>query len=115
MSKYPQCECKTTRFSYFRRRYRNGSLHLLRKCEACGKTGQNAMTQADYDANWVDTLPIVEPDGTGHSVKPNLQSRADVVKSRANPVQSRADAIHEKLQRHIQKRNTHKEQTHANR
>ena len=54
MSKYPNCGCETTRFDYFRRRYRNGTLHLMRKCQECGKTGQNAMTQADYDTNWIE-------------------------------------------------------------
>ena len=111
-SKHPNCECETKRYSYFRRRYRNGTLHLLRKCEACGKIAQNCMRQQDYDKNWVDTLPIVETGVIGNSVKPNLQSRAVTVKSkvntaqsRANPVQSRADAIHQKLQRHIENRN----------
>ena len=110
-NKHPACECQEKRYSYFRRRYRNGTLHLLRKCEACGKIAPNAKTQQDYDKNWVDTLPIVEPDGTGHSVKPPLKSRADTVKSRFNPVQSRAtpvqsraDAVHEKLRRHIENR-----------
>ena len=111
MSKYPNCECKATQFSYFRRRYRNGTLHLMRKCRACGKASQNAMRASDYPTEWVNALDIIETDGTGQSVKPTLQSRADTVKSkvnpaqsRAKPVQSRADAVHEKLIRHIQSR-----------
>ena len=92
MSKYPQCECKATRFSYFRRRYKNGTLHLLRKCEPCGKIAQNAMTQTDYDMNWVNALPIVDKAG-----------RSEPVQS-MNPVKSRADAIQAKLQRHIANR-----------
>ena len=110
-SKHPNCECQEKRFDYFRKRYRNQTLHLIRQCAECGKTAQNPMKQADYDTNWVDTLPIIETDGTGHSVKSNLQFRADVVKSRAETVrsratlvQSRADAIMKKLQRHIDNR-----------
>ena len=112
MSKHPTCPCTQKRFDYFRKRYRNKTLHRIRQCAECGKTAQNPMKQADYDTNWVSTLPIVETGVIGNSVKPNLQSRADTVKSkvntaqsRANPVQSRADAIHQKLQRHIENRN----------
>ena len=107
MSKYPQCECKEKRFEYLRKRYKNGTLHMFRKCEACGKVAQNAMTQSNYDANWVDTLPISETGGRSepvHSVKPPLKSRADAVKSRAPPVQRRAEAIQAKLRRHIESR-----------
>ena len=112
MSKHPKCECETKKYTYFLKRYRNKTLHLIRRCAECGKTAQNPMRQQDYDKNWVSTLPIVETGVIGNSVKPNLQSRAVTVKSkvntaqsRANPVQSRADAIHQKLQRHIENRN----------
>ena len=110
-SKYPNCECKEKRFDYLRRRYKNGTLHMFRKCPSCEKVAQNAMRQDEYDANWVSTLQIVENGVTGYSVKPTLQSRADKVKSKVNPVrsranrvQSRADRIHAKLQRHIESR-----------
>ena len=112
LGKYPKCECAQKRYTYFRKRYRNQTLHLIRSCAECGKTAQNPMRQQDYDKNWVSTLPIVETGVIGNSVKPNLQSRADTVKSkvntaqsRANPVQPRADAIHQKLQKHIENRN----------
>ena len=108
MSKYPQCECRTTKFDYFRKRYKNGTLHMFRKCPSCEKVAQNAMSQSEYDANWVSELPVSE---NGLIATPNLQTRADTVKSkvnpvrsRANPVQSRADQIHAKLQRHIENR-----------
>ena len=103
-SKYPQCECKTTRFSYFRRRYRNGTLHLMRKCRACGKTGQNPMRQGDYDTNWIETLQIVDKSVTSEPVQNANPVRTEKPMRRANPVQSRADAIQAKLQRHIQRR-----------
>ena len=107
-NKHPKCECGTTRFSYFRRRYKNGTFHMFRKCPSCQKVAQNALRQDEYDVNWVDTLPVME---NGVIKSPDLQSRAEVVKSRAEtvrsrktPVQSRADAIQEKLRRHIDNR-----------
>ena len=110
--KYPRCECKVSRFDYLRKRYKNGTLHMFRKCPSCQKVAQNAMAQADYPAEWVGSLPISENGVMEQPVKSNLQSRADVVKSRtetvrsrANPVQSRADKLHAKLQRHIESRN----------
>ena len=109
MSKHPKCECAQKRYDYFRKRYRNQTLHLIRRCAECGKTAQNPMRQDEYDRNWIDTLPIISTGGRSEpvqSVKPNLQSRADTVKSkvnparsRATPVQSRADAIQSKLQK----------------
>ena len=103
MSKYPRCECQTKKYDYFKKRYRNGALHMFRKCSSCGKVAQNAMSQSDYDANWVSELPVSE---NGVIRSPNLKSRADHVQSRANPVQNRADRIHAKLQRHILSRNS---------
>ena len=106
-SKHPNCECQEKRYEYFRKRYRNQTLHLIRRCAECGKTAQNCMPMRDYDRAWVETLPIMENgvmEQPVQSVKPNLKSRADTVKSRANPVQSRADAIMKKLQRHIENR-----------
>ena len=114
-SKHPNCQCNQQRFDYFRKRYKNGTLHMFRKCPSCQKVAQNAMSQSEYDANWVSELPVSE---NGLIATPNLQSRAETVKSRvnsaqsrvnpaqsrANPVQSRADQIHAKLQRHIQNR-----------
>lgn len=103
-TKYPKCECETKRYSYFRRRYRNGTLHLMRKCEECGKTGQNAMRVVDYDTNWVDTLPIVDKGVTSEPMQnANPVQRIKPVQN-MKPVQSRADRIHAKLQRHIANR-----------
>ena len=111
--KYPKCECSQKRYEYLRKRYKNGTLHMFRKCPACQKVAQSAMSQADYPAEWVASLPVSETGVMEQPVKPNLQSRADTVKtrvnpvrSRAHPVQSRADKIHAKLQRHIESRNT---------
>ena len=109
MSKYPRCECQTKKYDYFRKCYKNGTLHMFRKCPSCEKVAQSAMSQSDYDANWVSELRVSE---NGVAIKSNLQSRADHVQSRATPVQSRnrvqsrADAIHAKLQRHILSRNS---------
>ena len=103
-SKHPKCGCETTRYSYFRRRYRNGTLHLMRKCEACGKVGQNAMTQNDYDTNWIETLPIVDKTGRSDPVQTEKPMRRIKPVQNMKPVQSRADRIHAKLQRHIANR-----------
>ena len=105
-NKHPKCECGTTRFSYFRRRYKNGTFHMFRKCPSCQKVAQNALRQDEYDANWVSELPVSE---NGVMEQP-VQSRAErstrqSVKPK-NRVQSRVDAIHAKLQRHIESRNT---------
>ena len=86
MSKYPNCQCGSPRFEYFRKRYRNGSLHLMRRCPQCEKVAQNAMRQDEYDRNWVDTLPVIAK---------------GVIE---NTPQSRADAILAKLQNHIENR-----------
>ena len=101
-SKHPNCPCRTTKYDYFRRRYRNGTLHLWRKCQECGKTGQNALQQQDYDPQWINTLQIME---NGVMEQPE-QPRAEPVRltKPKNRVQSRADAIQEKLSRHIQNR-----------
>ena len=88
MSKYPTCECRTTRFDYFRKRYRNGSLHLMRQCPECGKVAQNPMKQQEYDRAWVDGLPVIE-----NGAKPTIQSRAE--------------AIEAKLRTHIENRTQH--------
>ena len=86
MSKYPACNCRTTRFDYFRKRYRNQTLHLIRRCGSCGKAAQNPMRQDEYDRNWVDTLPVIAK---------------GVIE---NTPQSRADGILAKLQNHIENR-----------
>ena len=78
MSKYPNCECQTTRFDYFRKRYRNNTLHLMRQCPQCGKTAQNPMRQDEYDRVWVDGLPVME----NGIMKPTVQSRADAIMSK---------------------------------
>ena len=76
MSKYPKCECNTKKFSYFRKRYRNNTLHLMRKCPGCGKVAQNPMRQNEYDQTWVDGLPVME---NGDLMKPTVRSRADTI------------------------------------
>ena len=86
MSKYPNCECRAPRFDYFRKRYRNGSLHLVRQCPQCGKVGPNPLRQDEYDRNWIDGLPVIAK---------------GVIE---NTPQSRADAILAKLQNHIENR-----------
>ena len=101
--KYPKCECKETRFDYLRRRYKNGTLHMFRKCPQCGKVAQNAMRQDEYDANWIEALPVMTNGVMEQSVQA-MQSRRPAQKP-GKPVQSRADAIHQKLQRHIETRN----------
>ena len=105
-NKPPNCECKEKRFDYLRRRYKNGTLHMFRKCPSCDAVAQNAMRQDEYDANWVDGLPVME----NGVIKPTVQPRAEPVRSRGesvqskNWVQSRADATQAKLQRHIESR-----------
>ena len=88
MSKYPACDCPVTRYQYHRKRYKNGTLHLMRQCPQCGKIAQNPMPQRDYDKNWVDTLPIMQDGVVEHTA------------------QSRADAAMARLQNHIASRNT---------
>ena len=56
--KHPKCGCSQKRYTYFRKRYRNQTLHLKRRCADCGKTAQNPMRQDEYDRAWVETLPI---------------------------------------------------------
>ena len=89
MSKYPKCECRTTRFDYFRKQYKNGTLHLMRQCPQCGKVAQNAMRQDEYDRGWVDGLPLM----TDGVIQPTIQSRAE--------------AIEAKLRNHIENRSQH--------
>ena len=105
-SKYPNCECKEKRFDYLRRRYKNGTLHMFRKCPSCQKVAQNAMRTADYDVNWIETLQIVSTDGRSEPVQTQKQmGHLTHQKTGCQPkVQSRADQIHAKLQRHIQRR-----------
>ena len=103
-NKHPNCECRNTKYDYFRKRYRNGTLHLMRKCAACGKVAQNAMRIADYDANWIETLQIVDKGVRSDPVQNAKPVQTEKPMRRENPVQSRADQIHEKLQRHIQNR-----------
>ena len=86
MSKYPSCQCGATRFDYFRKRYRNGTLHLMRQCPQCGRIAPNPMKQQEYDRNWVDGLPVMD----NGILTPTVQSRAA--------------AIHAKLRTHIENR-----------
>ena len=106
MSKHPTCPCTQKRFDYFRKRYRNKTLHRIRQCAECGKTAQNPMKQADYDTNWVDTLPVMANGVMEQPVQPRaepVRSAKQSVKPKSR-VQSRADAIQAKLSRHIQSR-----------
>ena len=94
-TKYPACACAPKRYTYYRRRNRNGTLHLIRKCRACHKAAQNAMRKADYPTEWVNALDIIETRSTG---------QIGAIVQNANPVQTRANQIHAKLQRHIANR-----------
>ena len=85
-NKHPKCECAQKRYTYFRKRYRNKTLHLIRQCAECGKPAQNPMRQDEYDRSWVENLPIMQ-----NGVMENT-------------AQSRADAIMAKLQKHIENR-----------
>ena len=78
MSKFPNCECQRKKYDYFRKRYRNGSLHLMRRCPQCGKVAQNPMRQDEYDRAWVDGLPVLE----NGIIKPTVQSRAAAIQAR---------------------------------
>lgn len=95
MSKYPSCQCGTEKYDYFLKRYRNATLHLMRKCPLCGKAAQNAMRQDEYDRHWIEGLPIVEN---------------GVVVSQP----SRAEQIQKKLENHITARNARQHHAHAN-
>ena len=107
-SKHPRCHCKEKRFEYLRRRYKNGTLHMFRKCPSCQKVAQNAMSQSDYDANWVAGLPVMVNgvmEQPKHSVSDGelMESRRPAPKPKSH-VQTRADAIQAKLARHIESR-----------
>ena len=75
MSKYPTCECNITKYEYFRKRYKNGTLHLMRKCPSCGKIAQNPMPHREYDKGWVDSLPIM----TNGVMEQTIQGKADAL------------------------------------
>ena len=110
MSKYPNCNCGTTRFDYLRKRYKNGTLHLVRRCATCKAIAQNAMRQEDYCKRWVESLEVIdkgvtsEPVQNANPVQTAKPMRTPKTGYRPNPVQNRADQIHEKLKRHIQSR-----------
>ena len=96
MSKYPKCLCNTKKFDYFRKRYRNNTLHLMRQCPDCGKVAINPLRQDEYDRAWVDGLPVLE----NGIMKPTVRSRAEQIQA--------------KLEKHIANRNTKKmESNHA--
>ena len=97
-TKYPACACEPKRYTYYRRRNRNSTLHLIRKCRACHTIARNAMRTSDYPTEWVNALEIVETVDTGQmrAIRPNGRTE--------KPIQTRADAIHRKLQRHIESR-----------
>ena len=104
--KYPKCECETKKYDYFRIRYRNQTLHLLRRCAECGKPAQNPMRKDEYDRSWVDTLPIMADGVMEQPEQPeqSMESRRPAPKTKTR-VQSHADAIMAKLQKHIGTRN----------
>ena len=104
MSKYPNCDCGTTRFDYLRKRYKNGTLHLVRRCATCQAIAQNAMRQEDYCKRWVESLEVIDKGVTSEPVQNANPVQTAKPMRRANPVQSRADQIHAKLQRHIESR-----------
>ena len=52
-AKHPNCHCKEKRYEYFLKRYRNQTLHLIRRCAECGKASQNPMRQSDYSPQMV--------------------------------------------------------------
>lgn len=62
------------------------------------------MRIADYDTNWIDTLPIIGKGVRSDPVQNAKPVQTEKPMPRAKPVQSRADAIHAKLQRYIQNR-----------
>ena len=116
-SKHPNCECKEKRYEYFRKRYRNQTLHLIRRCAECGKAAQNPMRQDEYDRSWVESLPVMANGVMEHPVQNGrtdinnfVVSNNDVVRPSRQSVkpesrvQSRADAIMKKLQNHIHSR-----------
>ena len=102
-SKHPNCECETKKYTYFRKRYRNQTLHLIRQCAECGKAAQNPMRQDEYDRSWVESLPVMAEGVMEQPVK-SMESRRPAPKTKTR-VQSRADAIMAKLQKHIGTRN----------
>ena len=89
MSKYPNCPCGIKKFDYHRKLYKNGTLHLFRKCPVCQKVSQNAMPQREYDQLWIEDLPIF---GTGDTA---------IRQEETQPI----SRVHQKLTDHIQSRN----------
>ena len=87
MSKFPNCDCQTKKYDYFRKRYRNNTLHLMRQCPQCGKIAQNPMRQDEYDRAWVDGLPVLE----NGSITPTVQSRVEAIQARLrNHIENRS-------------------------
>ena len=94
MSKFPNCLCGTTRFDYFRKRYRNGTLHLMRRCPQCEKVAQNPMPKREYDRAWVDGLPVIE----NGSIEQTVQSRAEQATAKLqNHIANREQNGHSKV------------------
>ena len=94
MSKYPTCPCRSTRFEYSRKRYRNNTLHLMRKCPQCEKVAQNPMRQDEYDRNWIDGLPVMEKG----SIEQTVQSRAEQATAKLqNHIANREQTGHSKV------------------
>ena len=101
-SKHPNCECETKKYTYFRKRYRNQTLHLIRQCAECGKAAQNPMRQDEYDRSWVESLPVMA-EGVMEQPVQSMESRNPTPNPKSR-VQTRADAIMKKLQNHIDNR-----------
>ena len=93
-NKHPKCECAQKRYTYFRKRYRNQTLHLIRRCTSCGKPAQNPMRQDEYDRNWIDGLPVI-----GIPLpKPTVQSRAEQATAKLqNHIENREQTGHSKV------------------
>ena len=58
--KYPNCPCRVRKYQYFRREYRNSTFHLFRQCIECGNVARSPLKQADYDRQWIDSLPLLQ-------------------------------------------------------
>ena len=68
----------------------------MRKCPQCGKVAQNPMKTAEYDRNWIDSLPVME----NGIMKPTVRSRAEAIQAR--------------LRNHIETRNANQDTQQAN-
>ena len=115
-SKHPNCGCAQKRYEYFLKRYRNQTLHLIRRCAECGKTAQNPMRQDEYDRSWVESLPVME----NCVMEQPVQSRAEPVRSTRQAVKPKGRVQSALMQstrnyKGISKAEAYKEQLNAKR